>query len=186
MGRGRGKDRIIGLGMRNPNVDSITSAALCALVPLFAFSWSSSSSSTVCASFPLVLCCNSAFLLWPDVTYSTARCCSEPRGPLVGTGKSSSGRHKMLGQDVDRRVGFENNPGGGGAARSKKQDGAVASQNFFALLGDVENEDPTALIERASLSTLVEKAAAKKQQQHHQAPAKLPSKPAPQAETGMF
>jgi hypothetical protein len=91
----------------------------------------------------------------------------------------------MLGQDVDRRVGFENNPGGG-AARSKKQDGAVASQNFFALLGDVENEDPTVLIERASLSTPVEKAAAKKQQQHHQAPAKLPSKPAPQAETGMF
>jgi hypothetical protein len=89
----------------------------------------------------------------------------------------------MLGQDVDRRVGFENNPGGGGAARNKKQDGAVASQNFFALLGDVENEDPTALIERASLSTPVEKAAVKK---HHQAPAKLPSKPAPQAETGMF
>jgi hypothetical protein len=33
MGRGPGKDRTIGPGMRNPNVDSITSAAQCALVP---------------------------------------------------------------------------------------------------------------------------------------------------------
>jgi hypothetical protein len=95
---------------------------------------------------------------------------------------------RMLKQETAAAASaFENS---GGVPRGRKQEGAVASQNFFALLGDDENEDPTAVIERANLPSPAEKAAAKKkpqqQQQQQQPPAKLPSKPAPPAEAGML
>jgi hypothetical protein len=96
---------------------------------------------------------------------------------------------RMLKQETAAAASaFENS---GGVPRGRKQEGAVASQNFFALLGDDENEDPTAVIERANLPSPGEKAAAKKkpqqqQQQQQQPPAKLPSKPAPPAEAGML
>ena len=58
----------------------------------------------------------------------------------------------------------------------------MSTQNFFALLGDDENEDPAAVVVRATSIPAADKTAAgagnKKPQQQAGAPAKLSSKPA--------
>ncbi|KAJ7298301.1 hypothetical protein O6H91_08G102100 [Diphasiastrum complanatum] len=62
----------------------------------------------------------------------------------------------------------------------------MATQNFFALLGDNENEEPAALIARYSASAAAEEKPQSKKAQPparvQQAPPNLPSKPVPPAE----
>ena len=64
----------------------------------------------------------------------------------------------------------------------------MATQNFFALLGDDENEDPAAFIARVEASAPL--AAAKDLKKKQQPPppppvsAKLPTKPPPPAQAG--
>lgn len=61
----------------------------------------------------------------------------------------------------------------------------MATKNFFDLLGDDENEDPSQVVVRANSIPVEEKKPAADKKKPAE-PAKLPTKPAPPSEAGML